>query len=172
MEIRRSLPSSLRQEKSYRTHSRFGGGGDEMRDRGEYERKNPSPLIQQQFLSQSNFADCPVNREEVYFLCSFSRVALNRRRIARTSSSHPVSVVRSLVRFSFPKSQFDTFGDFIFTVICEQWQAQWTGALACLLPLLHLLPMRGGQRVKEGGVHFLAMFDAAAIDSKCEFAPA
>ena len=30
----------------------------------------------------------------------------------------------------------------------------------------------GGQRVKGGGVHFLAMFDAAAIDSKCEFAPA
>ena len=41
-----------------------------------------------------------------------------------------------------------------------------------LLPLLHLLPMRGGER---GGVHFLAVFDAAAaaaIDSNCEFAPA
>ena len=37
-----------------------------------------------------------------------------------------------------------------------------------LLPLLHLLPMRGGER---GGVHFLAVFDAA-IDSNCEFAAA
>ena len=104
-----------------------------MRDRGEYERKNPSPLIQQQFLSQSNFADCPVNREEEdHFLCLFNQVG---PKIKEGNASF--FACRWFVG-SIPKSQFDTFGDFIFTVICEQWQAQWTDGRR-LLPFLHLL---------------------------------
>ena len=71
-----SLPLSAKKNPTARTLAP-AAAAMKMRDRGEYERKNPSPLIQQQFLSQSNFADCPVNREEVYFLCSFNRVALN-----------------------------------------------------------------------------------------------
>ena len=147
-----------------------------MRDRGEYERKNPSPLIQQQFLSQSNFADCPVDREEVHFLCLLNQVGTKSEEgsssfFALTPAIRILPFICPFIFGSIPKSQFDTFGDFIFTVICEQWQTQWTNAdgrsygRGRLLPLLHLLPMRGG------GVHFLAVFDAA-IDSNCEFAPA
>ena len=73
-----AIPPSLpKKNPTARTSPAPAAAAMKMRDRGEYERKNPSPLIQQHFLSQSNFADCPVNREEVYFLCSFNRVALN-----------------------------------------------------------------------------------------------
>ena len=140
MEIRRSLPPS-KKNPTARAHSRSsvllllwrGAAAMKMRDRGEYERKNPSPLIQQQFLSQSNFADCPVNREEEdHFLCLLNQVG---PKIKEGDASF--FACRWFVG-SIPKSQFDTFGDFIFTVICEQWQAQWTDGRR-LLPFLHLL---------------------------------
>ena len=100
-----------------------------MRDRGEYERKNPSPLIQQQFLSQSNFADCPVDREEVLFLCLFNQVGTKSEEgslsfFVVTLAIRILPFICPFIFGSIPKSQFDTFGDFIFTVICEQWQAQ------------------------------------------------
>lgn len=140
MEIRRSLPPSLPPKKNPTARTPLfalpppaaAPAAMKMRDRGEYERKNPSPLIQQQFLSQSNFADCPVNREEDHFLCLFNQVG---RKIKEGNASF--FACRWFVG-SIPKSQFDTFGDFIFTVICEQWQAQWTDGRR-LLPFLHLL---------------------------------
>ena len=75
-----SLPLSAKKNPTARTLAP-AAAAMKMRDRGEYERKNPSPLIQQQFLSQSNFADCPVNLEEVYFLCSFNRSGGDRPKI-------------------------------------------------------------------------------------------
>ena len=147
MEIRRSLPPSL--PRKILPHALRSSlfllwprpAAMKMRDRGEYERKNPSPLIQQQFLSQSNFADCPVDREEVLFLCLFNQVGTESEEgsssfFALTPAIRILPFICPFIFGSIPKSQFDTFGDFIFTVICEQWQAQWTDD-ACFLSSIY-----------------------------------